>query len=155
MSNKNMRNIGRLGQALFGIFFVITILSTESDIFWLPFTSMIFYGIIGFLYTVQDSKDAKSQNNENQSQLPEEQVCKGKDATGNTCKTPSEVTSRLDEYPADVFSQLKESPLDLCDNCNHSRFDHTEKGEPIHCSYGGNGCGCDNFVKSIKEVKKE
>ena len=48
-----------------------------------------------------------------------------------------------------VKESQRESPHDLCSNCNHSRFDHTEKGEPIHCSYGGKGCGCDNFVKGL------
>jgi len=39
------------------------------------------------------------------------------------------------------------TPHDLCLNCHHSRFDHTEKNEPIPCSYGGKGCGCMNFVE--------
>ncbi|GEM_PF-2577844 len=55
----------------------------------------------------------------------------------------------------DALQKKEESPLDLCANCNHSRFDHTEKGEPIPCSYGGKGCGCNNFVETKEEVKKE
>ncbi len=66
----------------------------------------------------------------------------------NCCEMPK----RNEEY---AKSKNEETPLDLCSNCNHSRFDHTEKGEPIHCSYGGKGCGCYNFVENKDEVKEE
>lgn len=71
-------------------------------------------------------------------------------------ESKKETCCEMPEEFAEANKEVKEkSPLDLCANCNHSRFDHTEKDEPIHCSYGGKGCGCTNFVEvSNSEEKK-